>query len=105
LSFKQLKHLARLNPYFWKYRGRFGLGILFIVLSNIFNVYAPVLIGEGIDFLSQALSAKQRLEAGESGVEVPYPESLSTLASWTGGEKSAVALNDGNFGPTVMRIG
>lgn len=40
-----MKHLAVLNPFFWKYRSRFLLGILFIILTNYFRILAPQLTG------------------------------------------------------------
>ncbi|RYY13274.1 MAG: ABC transporter, partial [Chitinophagaceae bacterium] len=40
-----MKHLSVLNKYFWKYRYRFGFGILFIVLSNYFAILAPQITG------------------------------------------------------------
>ncbi len=42
---KLLKHLSALNKYFWKYKYRFGFGILFIVLSNYFAILAPQVTG------------------------------------------------------------
>jgi ATP-binding cassette subfamily B protein len=36
-----LKHLKSLNKYFWKYKARFIIGILFVVASNYFAVLAP----------------------------------------------------------------
>ena len=44
-----MKHLRVLNKYFWKYRWRFFLGVLFIVLSNYFGILAPQLTGYVID--------------------------------------------------------
>ena len=40
-----MKHLAALNPFFWKYRHRLLLGILFIILTNYFRILAPQLTG------------------------------------------------------------
>jgi ATP-binding cassette, subfamily B, multidrug efflux pump len=40
-----MKHLAALNHFFWKYRIRFFIGILFIILSNYFRILAPQLTG------------------------------------------------------------
>lgn len=40
-----MKHLASLNRYFVKYRWRFSLGILFIILTNYFRILAPQLTG------------------------------------------------------------
>jgi ATP-binding cassette, subfamily B, multidrug efflux pump len=40
-----LKHLKAVNKYFWKYRYRFLLGILFIILSNYFRILTPQITG------------------------------------------------------------
>ncbi|MEO6548206.1 MAG: ABC transporter ATP-binding protein [Ferruginibacter sp.] len=40
-----MKHLAALNPFFWKHRTRLLLGILFIILTNYFRILAPQLTG------------------------------------------------------------
>jgi ATP-binding cassette, subfamily B, multidrug efflux pump len=74
-----LKALLKLNYLFWKYRGRFLLGTFFIVLSTAFNVYAPIVVGEGVDFLAEALSAAQ----GKVQT-IHYPETLALFRSWFG---------------------
>jgi ATP-binding cassette subfamily B multidrug efflux pump len=74
-----LKSLLKLNYLFWKYRGRFFLGTLFIVLSTAFNVYAPIVVGEGVDFLAEALNAAQ----GKVQT-IHYPETLATFRNWLG---------------------
>ncbi|GAO44552.1 ABC transporter ATP-binding protein [Flavihumibacter petaseus] len=61
-----MKHLTSLNKYFWKYRWRLLLGILFIVLSNYFRILAPQLTGFVIDAVEQHLpgyTAKKTLHA------------------------------------------
>jgi ATP-binding cassette, subfamily B, multidrug efflux pump len=50
-----LKHLKALNKYFWKYRVRLGAGILFVFLSNYFNVLSPQVTGFVIDFVQRKL--------------------------------------------------
>jgi len=50
-----LKHLKALNKYFWKYRIRLGIGLLFVFLSNYFNVLSPQVTGFVIDFVQKAL--------------------------------------------------
>jgi ATP-binding cassette subfamily B multidrug efflux pump len=50
-----LKHLKALNKYFWKYRTRLGVGILFIFLSNYFNVLSPQVTGFVVDFVQRTL--------------------------------------------------
>ncbi|MFN8777194.1 MAG: ABC transporter ATP-binding protein [Flavobacteriales bacterium] len=99
-----MKHLTRLNPFFWKYRGRFALGILFIILSNIFNVYAPVLIGEGIDFLTESLTVRDAVLSGQA-VRVPAPESFAMAARWLGLEFTTIELSRENFLLMVTRTG
>ena len=50
-----MKHLRALNKYFWKYRVRFGIGILFIIISNYFGVLSPQVTGFVIEFVQQQL--------------------------------------------------
>jgi len=40
-----MKHLSAINHFFWKYKLRFILGILFIVLTNYFRILSPQLTG------------------------------------------------------------
>lgn len=44
-----MQHLAYLNKYFWKYRYRFLLGILFVGAANWFRVWQPQVIREALD--------------------------------------------------------
>ena len=48
-----MKHLKALNKYFWKYRIRLGAGVIFVFLSNYFNVLSPQVTGFVIDFVQQ----------------------------------------------------
>ena len=48
-----MKHLSALNKYFWKYRIRLGIGILFVFLSNYFIVLSPQVTGYIIDFVQK----------------------------------------------------
>ena len=50
-----MKQLKALNKYFWKYRVRLGIGILFVSLSNYFNVLSPQVTGFVIDFVQKSL--------------------------------------------------
>lgn len=40
-----MRHLAAINGFFWKYRSRLLLGIIFIILTNYFRILAPQLTG------------------------------------------------------------
>lgn len=50
-----LKHLKALNKYFWKYRIRLSIGIIFVVISNYFSVLAPQVTGYVIDYVQRVL--------------------------------------------------
>ncbi len=50
-----MKQLSVINKYFWKYRWRFSLGILFIVLSNYFRILSPQITGYVIDAVERLL--------------------------------------------------
>ena len=54
-----MKHLKALNKYFWKYRIRLGAGLLFVFLSNYFNVLSPQVTGFILDFVQQKLPGYQ----------------------------------------------
>jgi ATP-binding cassette, subfamily B, multidrug efflux pump len=54
-----LKHLKALNKYFWKYRIRLSIGVLFIIISNYFFVIQPQLMGYIIDFVQKKLPGYQ----------------------------------------------
>ena len=51
-----MKALLALNPLIWKYRGRLFLGMVFVVFTNMFAVWAPSMIGEGVNALNDANS-------------------------------------------------
>ncbi len=57
-----MKTLKHLNKYFWKYRYRFVLGLLFIFTSNIFGLYPPIYIGEVLNLISDSLGQENSLE-------------------------------------------
>ena len=81
--------LAALNPYFWKYRGRLLLGFVFVFLTNAFAVFAPVVIGEGVNALQEAYTRfLLPLSEGVPPSEVfrdavlSLPPTLSAMAAW-----------------------
>ena len=46
-----MKQLAVLNKFFFRYRWRFLLGVLFVSLSNYFRVLQPQMIREALDLV------------------------------------------------------
>ncbi|MBK8500255.1 MAG: ABC transporter ATP-binding protein [Flavobacteriales bacterium] len=76
-----MRPLLKLNPYFAKYAWQMGLGTLFIILSNLFAVYAPQVVREAIDLITQGLHQTE-VPPGERGLAVP--EMLDLWLGWTG---------------------
>lgn len=56
-----MKALLHLNKYFWKYRYRFSLGLLFILTSNIFGLYPPIYIGEVFNLIAETLNESKNI--------------------------------------------
>lgn len=56
-----MRHLKVLNKYFWKYRTRFLLGIVFIVLSNYFRILSPQVSGFVVDKVEQFIQLQNHL--------------------------------------------
>ena len=40
-----MKHLSAINTYFWKFKNRFFIGIIFVIAANYFAVLAPQVTG------------------------------------------------------------
>ena len=82
-----MKALRTLAPLFWKYKGRLFAGVIFIILTNIFAVFAPALIGEGVNTLRDAYTTYLSTDATESFSEpstLHLPQILSEVANFTG---------------------
>lgn len=75
-----MKQLSALNKYFWKYRTRLGMGIVFVFLSNYFNVLSPQLTGFVIDFV-------QQLFPGYTAPKHPprYDSLVNSITGWITG--------------------
>lgn len=97
-----MKNLAHLNKYFWKYRGRLFAGFLLIAMGNVFNVYAPVVVRDGIDFLADALAVKDQLN---TPVEIAAPDAFSHFTFGLLDNKDVILLDENNFAGTVVKIG
>lgn len=98
-----MKNLQYLNKYFWKYRGRLFMGFLLIIAGNIFAVYAPVVVRDGIDLLADALSMVQGHSA--ETVTVEQPSTFRHLASFFGSDLAPLELNPGNYADIIIRTG
>jgi ATP-binding cassette subfamily B multidrug efflux pump len=99
-----MKHLMYLNKYFWKYRGRVVLGTVFIVLANVFNVYAPVLIGEGIDFLASCVAASNAFDAGALKVTIDAPLSWQWLTQLIGTREASFQVSPQSIAQVAFKM-
>lgn len=76
-----MRPLLKLNPYFAKYPWHLLLGTVFIILSNLFAVYAPQVVREAIDLITAGFKQMQ-LPAAERHLAVP--DTLARWVGWTG---------------------
>jgi ATP-binding cassette, subfamily B, multidrug efflux pump len=74
-----MKHLAYLNKFFWKYRFRFLMGILFVGLANWFRVWQPKIIGQALDAVYYKVN-----EAKSTGGLSAHPEAFNELSKQVG---------------------
>jgi len=61
-----LKQLSAVHKYFWKYRYRFSIGIIFVVLSNYFAVLAPEITGYVVNKVQEHLPGGKAVHVKES---------------------------------------
>jgi len=97
-----MKNLGQLNKYFWKYRGRLFAGFILIFLGNIFSVYAPVVVRDGIDFLADALRVKNELDTPQ---DIPAPSSFQYIHSWLSDSPTTIHFTQANYASVVVKIG
>lgn len=50
-----MKSLSHLNKYFWKYRWRLLLGVVFVAVNNYFGAEAKLYVGKGTDYVAGLL--------------------------------------------------
>ena len=81
-----MKALSTLAPLFWKYRGRLFAGIVFILLTNVLAVFAPALVGEGVNVMRDAYTTYLESETVDftENTNIDLPEILATVSKYTG---------------------
>ncbi len=76
-----MRSLLSLNPYFRRYWGRMSLGVLFVILSSLFSVFAPQVVREAFDLIGTGI-AQRELPVEQRHIQVP--EQLQSWVGWTG---------------------
>src|SRR5688572_21120654 len=92
-----MTHLRALNKYFWKYRYRFVLGIIFIVLSNYFAILAPQITGYIFDLVQQLTGVEQ----AKPNIGAYDPLVTAFIAEY-GGNKLSFQNKIAVFGITIL---
>ena len=72
-----MKHLRYLNKFFWKYRIRLFLGIIFIFISNVFALYPAEFVREAFDTV---LERKQLESKSVSNILFKYAGLIALFA-------------------------
>jgi ATP-binding cassette, subfamily B, multidrug efflux pump len=90
-----VKALGRLNKYFFKYRYRFILGIFFVVLSNLFAVYAPQVVRYAFDLIKEVYSLYQLFNGFDA--QASLKDFFALIAFYIGGFYIVLALLKGIF--------
>jgi ATP-binding cassette, subfamily B, multidrug efflux pump len=84
-----VKHLGALNKYFWKYRIRLSVGVVFVFLSNYFNVLSPQVTRFVIDYVQKSL----QLPGYKEPTRPPqYDFLVQKVVNYMEGSGSVVAL-------------
>jgi ATP-binding cassette subfamily B multidrug efflux pump len=52
---KEVKSLSQLNKYFWKYKFRLLLGVVFVAINNYFGAEAKLYVGKGTDYVADLI--------------------------------------------------
>ncbi len=86
-KFAGLKYLKSLNKYFWKYKTRLLLGLIFVLLSNYFRILAPQVTGYVVNTVEKELTA-------QAHAKTQAPVSASSSASTARMQKADTANYD-----------
>jgi ATP-binding cassette subfamily B protein len=85
LFLQGMKQLASLNHFFWKYRYRFFLGIIFIILTNYFRILAPQLTGYVVNTVVGTV--QEKVSAGQRQNDVLVDKVIYLLQNKSMGDK------------------
>lgn len=96
-----MRSLKHLNKYFRKYKLRLGLGVLFIVISNLFAVYTPQVIREAFDLIE----ATYQFKTGEADTLNTPPMAQKAAELLNIGSNVNVSLFDeGTIAPFIGKL-
>src|SRR5918993_146350 len=82
-----MKHLSALNHFFWKYRYRFSLGVIFIILTNYFRILAPQLTGYVVNTVVHQADGNFNQPVASEQYDVMVRKIIDMLEAATFGQK------------------
>src|SRR5690606_33774567 len=71
-----MRALAHLNKYLWHYKWQIILGTVFIIASNLFAIYAPRMIREAFDLITESLDTYKSGDVSDYALKLPYSVSF-----------------------------
>lgn len=91
-----MKALNHLNKYLLHYKWHMLLGTLFIILSNIFAVYAPQVVRGAFDLMKEAIEQYGTMGDNDSA-QLQLPEALQLVYTLLGDSRPDTMLLDGKM--------
>src|SRR5688572_9814583 len=82
-----MNHLSALNHFFWKYRYRFSLGVIFIILTNYFRILAPQLMGYVVNIVVHQADGNINQRVASEQYDVMVRKIIDMLEAATFGQK------------------
>lgn len=67
-----MRALAHLNKYLWHYKWQIIWGTVFIIASNLFAIYAPRMIREAFDLITESIDTYQSGNVADYTLNLPY---------------------------------
>lgn len=67
-----MRALAHLNKYLWHYKWQIIWGTVFIIASNLFAIYAPRMIREAFDLITESIDTYQSGSVADYTLNLPY---------------------------------
>ena len=68
-----MRYLKAVNKYFWKYRWRFILGVIFIILSNYFRILTPQVTGYVVNTVENELKDSATVRRNAQAISPSNP--------------------------------
>jgi len=78
-----LKYLRAVNKYFWKYKWRLLLGLIFVILSNYFRILAPQVTGYVVNTVEKELPVQAHATSSPPVTSAAQIRNEKTLKSDT----------------------